>query len=278
MKYVSTFLLASILFSCGSGQSVLTEGEFAKVYRDSLKRRFPAVDFIIKDNLTIVGKVDSNEYRHFLDNAYLAYKQAPDSISETIRRFVTSSKDIYEERPVTVGNIVPVIKPADYLKMDILDEGDADKLELITEKYNDELIIAYAIDQENSISYLTPDDLKKLGIAKDSLLSTATNNLLGKLPDIKIEGGKGTYMITAGGNYEASLLLVDPIWNKEDMQVNGDFIVGIPNRGLLFVTGSRDKKGISTIKEMMADSYKTGDYPVSEHLFRWTGKKFERFH
>ena len=44
---------------------------------------------------------------------------------------------------------------------------------------------------------------------------------------------------------------------------------------MLIITGSKNKTGIDKIKEIAADSYKTGNYQISDQLYRWTGKKFE---
>jgi uncharacterized protein YtpQ (UPF0354 family) len=84
-------------------------------------------------------------------------------------------------------------------------------------------------------------------------------------------------MITAGGDYEASLILFEPLWSKENIVVDGDFVIGIPNRDLLFVTGSNNVEEINRIKGVIENSYKTGDHQVSPYLYIWKNNKFERY-
>lgn len=84
-------------------------------------------------------------------------------------------------------------------------------------------------------------------------------------------------MVNAGGVYEASLILLPSIWTKENFPVDGDFIVAIPTRDLLMITGSKNKEGIDKLKEIVNDAYTNGNYQVSSNLFRWTGKTFEKY-
>ncbi len=256
----------------------MTEKEFAKVYLDSLSKKYSDVKFELSPDLTITSKKGDLDYKHYIDNAYTAYKADPDSIKSIISRYVASTTDLYVDKgKINMANIVPVIKPIEYLDEINSLNKDGKAFPMITEKYNDQLIIAYAEDSKNSIKYLTEDDFKTLSIPRDSLKAIALRNFDKIIPNIQRQGDNGLYMVTAGGDYEASLILLSSIWTKENFPVDGNFIIAIPNRDLLMVTGSNNKNGIGKIKEIAADSYKTGNYQVSEYLYKWTGKKFERF-
>lgn len=256
----------------------MTEKEFAQVYLDALSKKYPGVSFELNSDLSITAKKGDLDYRHYIDNAFIAYKTEPDSITTIINRYLAATTDLYvDSKTVNVDNIVPVIKPVEYLdEVNILNK-DGKSFPMVTEKYNDQLIIAYAEDSKNSISYLTEDDFKTLSISKDTLKSVALRNFDKIIPNIQRQGENGLFMITAGGDYEASLILLSSIWTKENFPVEGEFIVAIPNRDMLLVTGSQNKNGIAKIRGIAADSYKTGNYQISEHLYKWTGKKFEKY-
>jgi uncharacterized protein YtpQ (UPF0354 family) len=149
--------------------------------------------------------------------------------------------------------------------------------EWISEKYNDKLVILYGEDGENGISYFNKDRFTESGLNKDSLLPLALENLDSILPPINRNGDQGLYMITAGGNYEASLLLLKDIWTKKNMPVDGEIIIAIPKRDLLLVTGSKNIKGIQKIKSMAQEAWESGPYQLLPDLFIWTGKKFEPY-
>ena len=276
MRSISTFLLGLFIFSCNSKNSVMTEKEFAKVYLDSLSKKYPTVKFELNTDLTITSKKGDLDYKHYIDNAFIAYKSEPDSISHIISRYLASTTDLYvAQKTVNVENIVPVIKPIEYLGEINSFSKDGKSFPMITEKYNDQLIIAYAEDSKNSIKYLTEDDFKTLAISRDTLKSIALRNFDKIIPNIQRQGDNGLYMITAGGDYEASLILVSSIWTRENFPVDGEFVIAIPNRDMLLITGSKNKTGIAKLREIVADSYKTGNYQVSDQLYKWTGEKFE---
>jgi uncharacterized protein YtpQ (UPF0354 family) len=277
------FITGVFLMSCVSKSNTVTVKEFTKKYFDSLTNKFPGSKFTIIDDSTIVSKFQDNDIRISVDNAYREYKAEPDSLLQVLNKYLTVTNELYNnnfKERINIERIVPIIKPNSYLddiknvenKMGTIhnDEG-------VYERYNDQLIIAYAEDTKNSIRYLVPGDLKTLSIKKDSLKSIATRNLDRLLTNIHRKGGNGVYMLTAGGDYEASIILLDNVLTKETLPVTGDLVIAIPNRDMLLITGSKDKAGISRIKEVATTSFNTGSYQISQWLFRWNGKTFEKF-
>jgi hypothetical protein len=57
--------------------------------------------------------------------------------------------------------------------------------------------------------YLTDDDVSELGIERDDLRRLSVENLRRLLPDVQMAGDNGVFLMQAGGDYEASLLLID---------------------------------------------------------------------
>jgi uncharacterized protein YtpQ (UPF0354 family) len=260
----------------------LSKKEFLQIYYDSMTRRLPDVKFKIADNFTIIGKFQEKEVRHAIDNAFSDYVSTPDSLGSILHRYVVSAVDVYtlSQEPAQ-DNIVPIIKPVKYLAdMDGLKAqvGAKKGFDGVYEPYNAQLLIVYAQDTKTGIRYFPEDALKRAGIAKDTLRQLAIKNLNRLLSSqIELRGGNGVYMFTAGGNYEASIILLDDIWTKDNMQVDGDFVIGIPSRDVLLVTGSNDKVGISKLKDAVQKTYSTGNYTVSDYLYRRVGNKFVKY-
>lgn len=183
---------------------------------------------------------------------------------------------------ITADQIVPVIKSANYalaIEQQVSKQIGTEKtLSLVYEKYNDQLIIVYAIDLQSGTAYLNQSNLENLHIHKDSLRPLAIRNLDRILTTkIELQGKDGKYMFTSGGDYEASMILLDHLWTKEKIKIDGDFVIAIPNRDLLLITGSDDKAGILKIKNMASSYWKERNYPVSEFLFKRNGTTFEKF-
>ena len=191
MRSFIVFLFLSCFLACSSHHSGLTKKEFATIYLDSLKKKYTNIKFELNSDLVIVARQDSNVSKHFIDNAYDAYKLEPDSIKRIIYSFLTSTENLYiNNQDVKPEYIMPVIKSKDFfneiknsLNMDVTD----DSLPMVTEKYNDELIISYVIDNETSMKSLTQKDLNKLNLSKDALKKTALNNLEKMLLNVQVQ-------------------------------------------------------------------------------------------
>jgi uncharacterized protein YtpQ (UPF0354 family) len=86
-------------------------------------------------------------------------------------------------------------------------------------------------------------------------------------------------MITADGSYESSLLLLDDLWSKGDVpaKVDGDVVVAIPARDLLFFTGSRNPAGVARLHELAAKYVKQASYRLTDTLFVYRDGRFTRF-
>lgn len=81
--------------------------------------------------------------------------------------------------------------------------------------------------------------------------------------------GDALKMLTCGGNYEASMLLVDDVWDFVAEHVDGDVIAAAPARDLLFATGSNSSVGLSEMEAAVRRVFE-GDfsYRVSRAMLR----------
>ena len=75
-------------------------------------------------------------------------------------------------------------------------------------------------------------------------------------------------MLTAGGDYTASLLLFDDVWNTLSQSVEGDIVAAVPSRDVVLFTGARSTDGIEWIKRKAHEIHEGGDHVVSQTLFR----------
>ena len=258
----------------------LSEKSFAQKYMEALHQKYPQLEIDLVDDRTINVKHGSLDVNVFLGNAYREYQSSPKSIQEIFDRYILSLKEVlYPDDEINIANIVPIIKSVDsFEKVVAVDKsGTIMPIEDVTEKYNDQLIIVYAIDSENSIKYLQKNDLKKISVNMDELKNIAIKNLANTLTNIEWRGGNGVYMIIAGGNYEASLILMPEIINKNNFDVAGDLVIAVPNRDMLLITGSEDAIGLDKIKTIASKTFATGNYNISPYLYKWNGNIFVKF-
>src|SRR5262249_49160668 len=155
----------------------------------------------------------------FLDNAYREYTASPQTEPQTIiRRYITTLAEAQrskEEAKLDRAQVVPVIKDLGWMaemRATLKSRGAKSMPDYISERYNDELLVFYAEDSPNNIRYMGTKDLDEAGVARADVRALAVANLRRLLPKIELRAGPLVSMILAGGNYEASLLLLDDVW------------------------------------------------------------------
>jgi uncharacterized protein YtpQ (UPF0354 family) len=120
---------------------------------------------------------------------------------------------------------------------------------------------------------MTTDDVGDRAQLRD----LALGNLNRMLPKIEMrQGADHIFLIEAGGNYEASLLLADGIWSSGQIAVDGDIVAAVPDRSALLVTGSRNRDGVARLRKMAAE-LAIGPYALTPSLFVYRDGKFVKF-
>ena len=256
-------------------RSTLTAAQFAEVYVARLRSTDTSLSVQRTGELELcVGGDQENGHSVFLYNAYKEYGRAPEELDEVLDRYVKSTLDTVrtpDSDAIDITRIVPVIKDAAYpveVRESLIEAGyKMDKLDFFYETLNEHLLVFYALDTERNIRYLRHEDIDSLGLEPGELRTRAVKNLSGLLPEIEKHGDAGTFMVTAGGTYEASLILFDSIWSTDNFSVDGEMVVAIPSRDLLLVTGSRDSDGLEQLRKLATQTVQEGSYHLTPELF-----------
>jgi uncharacterized protein YtpQ (UPF0354 family) len=284
-RFVQAALAALGLCSGCSKSDVLTPGQFTNEFAQELRKASADLKVeVVKDMELKVTTADGRESTSFLDNAYDLYKQDPKSKQVVFEKYLAASLEtiasLQASEELDRTRIVPVIKDRPWLEETrnaMIGRGAKDMFENIHEDLNSDLIILYAEDSPKNIRYFGPKDLEKANIQQSELRKLACENLQRLLPKIERHGTNGLYMIVAGGDYEASLVLIDSIWADMKKEVRGDVVVAMPSRDLLLVTGSQDSRGIEKVKAMVEDSFANGAYRLTKKLFVFREGKLAEF-
>jgi uncharacterized protein YtpQ (UPF0354 family) len=261
----------------------MTQGQFTREFAESLRRANPSLKVtVVKDLELKVTLADGHESTSFLNNAYDLYKQEPKSKAEVIQKFVTANLEtvVGTGEGIDRTRIVPVIKDRPWLeetRQALLSRGAKKLPEQVYEDFSPDLVILYAEDSPRNIRYLQSKDLQAGKIERSELRALACENLKRLLPKIERQGANGVYMFTAGGDYEASLLLLDSLWTNRQADVQGEVVVAVPTRGVLLLTGSRDPQGIEKVKQIVKETWSGGAYRLTQKLFVYRNGKFQEF-
>lgn len=261
------------MFACSGG--VMNESRFTKVYLDSLNRAHPDMEFAVKGHLEIEATQGEASATLYLDNAYKEYTANPSDAGEVISRYLSANSSGFAsmsgDAAVDPSRIFPVVRSEEFYNG--VTELDA---EVLAQRYNEDLMILFVEDTETSMSYLSEGSIEGL-VAQDTLLQFALRNLVANLPDVEKHGDGPVYMLTAGGDYEASLMLLASVWERDNLPAEGDIIVAVPNRDLLLVTDSKSPDGVAKLAELTKKQYEEGSHSVSPNLYRWNGVRFEPY-
>jgi uncharacterized protein YtpQ (UPF0354 family) len=281
MKRLIVILLCSLLAPSAAAQ-LMSKQAFTRHFADALRAEAPGVEVVIKAELELAVKdASGNDTSVFLDNAYAKYSADPKARKEVVRSYVRALLETRsEQQAIDRSRIVPVVKDRGWLaetQRTLKARGMKDAPLPVFDDLNDDLVVLYAEDTPNNIRYLTPDNFAELGLKKAQLRALAVGNLKKVVPEIKIKKGAVVSMITAGGDYEASLLLVDDLWTSGELAVDGEIVVAIPARDVLLFTGSRKPGGVARLRQLVSEISEKASYRLTDRLFVYRNGKFRRF-
>ena len=147
--------------------------------------------------------------------------------------------------------IVPRVKHTNMLAF-FRENGIPEKDWPVTEPLVADLLVAYAFDLPEAFEMVTPADLNRLTLMPGELRAIAMRNLRQRIGDIKTEGqGSPVYMLTAGDDLSACLLLLDDMWEEFAGQVPGKMVVAVPSRGIVLVTSDEWPEGLALMRELV---------------------------
>ena len=257
---------------------MLTPPAFTDEFARALARARPSANVSVAGDLKLTIKETDGLVRNIqLNNAYNEYKLDPQRFDDLVATFsAIFSQSAGKEAKLDRSRIVPVIKDRQWLvDLHKMHKAQGNDQEHLSESFNNELIVVYAEDDPTRMRYLTTSE--DIGIGRQELRALAVDNLKRILPKIEMRGDDHVLLVSAGGDYEPSLLLIDEIWSGGQVKVNGDIVVAIPARDVLLVTGSRDRTGLKRIRELAAKFVAQGPYGLTDTLFVYRNGRFAKF-
>lgn len=256
---------------------VLTSGAFTERAAAAARAAMPEAKVTIAGELhletrTADGKGTSTDLR----NAYEVYRRDPPGLDRIIRNYVgllvETARSGDAQPPPDRSRIVPVFKSQGWLNS--LRAQAPKAPELLTEPFNSELVIVYVEDRPSSMRFLTArDDVGD----RARLRHLALANLHRLLAKIEMRpAADGISLVSAGGDYDASLLLADALWSSGQIEVDGDIVAAAAAKDALLVTGSNNQAGIVRLRALAAE-LAAGPYGLTPVLFVWRSGKFVVF-
>jgi len=132
------------------------------------------------------------------------------------------------------------------------------------------LLVAYVTDAGQSFEFVQNRHLSKAKITEDELHGTAMNNLLEFIGErTRMQQHGDIFAMFLDGNFEASLLLVDPLWDESLIGcVPNGFVVAVPARDVLAFTDAESTTGIAELRGVVGKLFPSGDHLISSDLYK----------
>ena len=249
-KSLSRVLVAAFcLIACR--ERVLTPAEFTQAHAAAWRAKHPDVQVEILKDLELQVAGPAGTLQTSLQRSYEAYVQEPERLTGLVDRFVAGQAESLKRlsQKVATERIIAVIKTRKWLA----ERGGS----WVHEDFSSDLVIVYGQDFPDTIRYLSPPDLAAAGLTLESLRPLAVKNLL-EILEIEHNRYECCRMLTAGGDYEASLILADSIWRQYQDEMKGSLVVAIPAPDLFLLTGSEETEGLALLKKTIAEQRESG--------------------
>jgi hypothetical protein len=134
----------------------------------------------------------------------------------------------------------------------------------------DALLVSYVVDEGDRFTLINERELDAERRSPDELHAIGLRNLAGLVSvngvDVRPHGS--IFAVMAGGNFEASLVLVDDLWDHRfRKRVAGRYAVAIPARDVLAFGDADDPAVRAELRAVIDRVWPTADHKLSSRLF-----------
>jgi uncharacterized protein YtpQ (UPF0354 family) len=182
-----------------------------------------------------------------LDNLYADAARSPATErARLVEQALAASVDSARAADGTLAaptreQLVPTIKSVAWLQ-------SAPAPDLAKDFLAGDLVVVYAFDRPTSLTYARIPDLESLALSPPEAAALARANLRARLPpSLDTRGDGKSFMLLAGGTFEASLLLLDEIWDQFAQRLPGRLVACVPARDVCLVTSTQTPGGVASL-------------------------------
>ena len=257
----------------------LTREEFCKLCVIAMQEMSPGVKLEpieLPDQYRLIKPLQEPITISF-ENIWRLTRLSPEARVDQVERFARVFLAARDDArtPPNKRCIVPLVKDEEYLT--IGRNKQSGELPFMNEHLAGDLWVVYAIDTPDAMKTLSTEIAEDMKLGLPELRSLAIDNLRRILPPIERHGDGPLFMLTAGADYVASLILFDDLWNELKESMDGDIVAAIPSRDVLLYTSSESSEGIAQMRSTIDKVMQSGGYLVSNMMLRLTSDGWKPF-
>lgn len=254
-------------------QSDLSAAQFTEIVADAARATLPGAQVEILDSLKLNVSAETGDCVCHLDNAWQECRSNETTRVEVVTRHLHTMESAFQsaahKHVVDINKIVPMLKSILWI-----DECKRQGLSIYHEQLAADVYVVYAEDGADQFAFVNEETFQSFGLSPVQLRRKSLANLAARLPEPERHGEGPLYMLVAGGTYEASLLLVDDVWENQDPAVDGRMVVAVPARDLVLFTGENATEAVQQMETIVDDIHSDGNYLISRTTFVREGNQW----
>ncbi len=151
----------------------------------------------------------------------------------------------------------------------------ANENELLVQRFVGRLIVTLAYDNGDAFTLLQRRHLDQLAMSESEAFELGRRNLSGLVEagQVRLHASDGGFAVIAGGNFEASTLLVPSVWHWTCDHVGATrLLAAAPARDLLFVVNPDDVDGCAQVDAFLGRLRDVQlDHALTPDRYLWEG-------
>lgn len=246
----------------------LTRQQFVEHVLQIVRERFPLVKVARSEmhsfSLRINGQVAP------LENLYRLIKLNPQDMRRHIERWMVELLRASEGVPDRDAGFEAVRERV--LPMVINSRSSEVAVDtMVTQPFLEDLLIAYAIDHDRTIAYLSRKQYALWKVDIDDLHQVAIDNLVTRSESIQAhaaqdeDGSVNLVLFQTMDGYDASRILLPTLHDRLRDHLGSPFAAGIPNRDIL-ICFRDDRDLLNRVGPQIAADYRSMPHQVSDRL------------
>ncbi len=244
-----------------------TREQFVHKVIEIIKGKFPLVKVARAEqtfSLLLNGHVAS------LENVYRMSQLRPDEVQHNVERWVVELLRASEGTP---DNDAPFDEVQDRILPMVLSQGSTEVQPngVVSQPWVADLHLAYALDSDRTITYISLATFKKWGKSIDDLHEVAVKNLVDRSQEISAhaaqdeDGRVNLILFQTMDGFDASRLLLPTLHERLREHLGSNFIASVPNRDILLCFRD-DPETVDRLRAQVEKDFRQMPHPVTDRL------------
>jgi Uncharacterized protein conserved in bacteria len=231
------------------------------------------IEVLKRDGMELEVRTPDADMRLNVQTFYTAYLQNPLQVEHIIHTLIKTLQGFQPDRSTSSyaalrERIYPMLKP-----IALLAEVRDRQLPLILYRpFLADLMIAYVIDEADSVAFINEEHLAKWEIAEHRIHNQALANLRQRTLNATDYTTVGTgaqrlFIFSSQDGYDATRILLPEVLDRWRVQLPGRMVIGIPNRDFLIAFSDVDRMILHSMAHQIQRDSIQRPYGLTDQLF-----------